>query len=217
LAAKSDIRLVIFDLGRVLIRICDDWRHACRNIGIGTTALELSAEEEARVGEIIRRLDSGTIDAAGFAREIAPLRGLTPEQVLAMNDAYLLGPYSGIDELIDDLHASGIATACLSNTNAVHWQMMQDRTNSNFLPLHRLTHRFASHLIKCCKPDAVIYEHVERQTNVPPQQILFFDDASANVEAARRRGWQAELITVHGEPVQQMREHLLRHRVLQTT
>lgn len=208
------VRLVIFDLGRVLIRICDDWRHACRNVGIEVAARELDGDEQVCAADIIRRLDSGVIDEKRFAQEIAPLRGLTAEQVLAVNDAYLLGPFPGVSEMIDDLHARGINTACLSNTNGNHWRMMQDPSNANFLPLHRLTHRFASHLIGCCKPDEAIYEHVERATDVQGNQILFFDDAAANVEAARRRGWNAEVITTDREPVDQMRGHLARYGVL---
>jgi HAD superfamily hydrolase (TIGR01509 family) len=208
------IRLVIFDLGRVLMRICDDWRHACRNVGIEVSARELSADEQIRAADIIQRFDCGVIDVKRFAQEIGPLRGLTAEQVLALNEAYLLGPYPGVAELIGDLHARGIATACLSNTNANHWRMMLDPSNRNYLPADRLTYRFASHLIGCCKPDAAIYEHVERATQMRGEQILFFDDAAANVEAARRRGWKAEVITVHREPVEQMREHLERHDVL---
>jgi putative hydrolase of the HAD superfamily len=207
------IRLVVFDLGRVLVRICEDWRHACRNVGIEIDPRELSADEEARAAEIIRRFDCGVIDERGFAREIGPLRGLSVEQMLAVNDAYLLGPYPGVNELIDELHARGLTTACLSNTNGNHWRMMRDPGNSNFLPLERLTHRFASHLIGCCKPDSAIYEHVERATGMRGGQVLFFDDAAANVEAARGRGWHAELIYNDGDPIAQVRRHLVRHEV----
>jgi putative hydrolase of the HAD superfamily len=208
------IRLVIFDLGRVLIRICDDWRHACRNVGIAVNERELSADAQARAADIIRRFDCGLIDVKQFAREIGPVRGLTAQQVLALNDAYLLGPYPGVTELIDDLLARGVATACLSNTNANHWRMMLDPSNPNYLPADRLTHRFASHLIGCCKPDPAIYEHVEHAAQMRGKQILFFDDATANVEAARRRGWNAEVVRIDREPVDQMREHLARHDVL---
>ena len=58
----------------------------------------------------------------------------------------------------------------------------------------RLTHRFASHLCGLCKPDAAIFEHVERTTGVPPSQILFFDDLAENVDAAKSRGWRGYVI-----------------------
>src|SRR4051794_36399341 len=205
--------LVVFDLGRVLVRICDDWRHACRNVGIDVEARELNAAEQARAADIIRRYDSGEIDVEGFANEIAPLRGLRAEQVLAVNHAYLLGPDPGGGELIDELHTAGVQPACLSNTNANHWRMMNDPKDANHLPLDRLTHRFASHLIGCCKPDVKIYEHVERATGKRGEQILFFDDAAPNVDAARRRGWNAEVIRVDGDPLGQVRGHLSRHGV----
>jgi hypothetical protein len=102
--------------------------------------------------EIVHRWDSGLIDLAQFAREIGPLRNISADDVIRIHDAYLLGPFDGAAELIDELNASGLKTACLSNTNAGHWQLMNARGGPNFLPLDRMTYRFASHLIGCCKP-----------------------------------------------------------------
>lgn len=44
------------------------------------------------------------------------------------------------------------------------------------------------------KPDAAIYEALERRYALDPSATLFLDDSAANVAAARARGWQAELI-----------------------
>jgi putative hydrolase of the HAD superfamily len=45
-----------------------------------------------------------------------------------------------------------------------------------------------------CKPDAAIYEALERRYALDAADTLFLDDSPANVAAARARGWQAELI-----------------------
>ena len=43
---------------------------------------------------------------------------------------------------------------------------------------------------------------------MPPGAILFFDDRRENVEAARRRGWNAQPIAKDGDPVPQIRRIL---------
>lgn len=54
---------------------------------------------------------------------------------------------------------------------------------------------FSSCQIGCRKPDAAFYATVTAALALPPQNILFFDDTQANVDAARASGWQAELYT----------------------
>jgi HAD superfamily hydrolase (TIGR01509 family) len=214
--SKGDagIRLVVFDLGRVLVRICDDWSHACRCAGV---ALPTSAPDPASrkaLDALARQADLGELTIAQFAQAASPLMGLTPAQIQATSDAYLLGAYRGAAELIEALHERGIATACLSNTNESHWQLMADPSHAAHFPLHRLTHRFASHLTKFRKPDPAIYAYVERATGIAPGAILFFDDLMENVEAARARGWHARRVDpAPNDPLPQIRAGLLEHGI----
>lgn len=90
---------------------------------------------------------------------------------------------------------------------------MLDRGGSNYLPLDRLTYRFASHLVGAVKPDDAIYAHVERVTGVAPGSIVFFDDLEANVAAAARRGWRAHQVRVDADPIAQVRLHLRDHGI----
>jgi HAD superfamily hydrolase (TIGR01509 family) len=204
------IHLVCFDLGRVLIRICEDWGHACEVAGVKLPAGlgKPDAATQAEIGRLIALYDSGKIDLAQFASAVAPLRGLRAQDVIDLQEAYLLGPYPGVVELIDDLRATGVKTACLSNTTENHWRQMLDPNNPNYLPLEKLDFRFASFLAGARKPGDEIYQHVERETGVEGSQILFFDDAKENIETAARRGWRAVLIEHDGDPVRQVRKHL---------
>jgi putative hydrolase of the HAD superfamily len=45
------------------------------------------------------------------------------------------------------------------------------------------------------KPEPQYYAAVEQSLGLEGQEILFWDDSSANVEAARARGWHAEMYT----------------------
>src|SRR5687767_755986 len=107
--------LVIFDLGRVLIRLCDGFEHACAVAGVTvpTGLPALTDAEKARAEELAGLVDSGRIDLATYARDIAPLRRLRPDDVLKLQDIFLRGPFPGATELLDELHAAGIKTACL--------------------------------------------------------------------------------------------------------
>lgn len=205
-----NISLVVFDLGRVLIRLCDGWEHACAVAGVDVPQGlgELSAEQLARAEALAAQVDTGAIDIRTYAREIAPLRNLHADDVYRMQDMFLRGPYPGAVELLDQLHAAGIQTACLSNTHDHHWRQMCDPAGMNFLPLQRMTYRFASHLIGARKPDAAIYEHVERAAGAAPESILFFDDLPANVAAAAERGWQAHRVPICENPIPRIRDIL---------
>jgi FMN phosphatase YigB (HAD superfamily) len=207
------IELVVFDLGRVLIRTCDDWRHACRYAGIPLPESTPAPNDAAcaAMEAVISRHDTGKISAQTFCREIAPLRGLTPEQVFKTHDVFLRGPYPGATQLVADLAGADLKTACLSNTSDHHWRQMLDPASPNFMSLDRLTWRFASHLIGVMKPHPGIYEYVERATKIPPAKIIFFDDLQANIAVASQRGWNAYQIRTDSDPIAQVRSQLREH------
>ncbi len=58
------------------------------------------------------------------------------------------------------------------------------------------------------KPDARIYEHVERVSGLAPGRIVFFDDLAENIAAARARGWNAHQIAIGPDPIFQVRDYL---------
>jgi putative hydrolase of the HAD superfamily len=202
-------RLIVFDLGRVLVRICENWRHAFEVARIELGSVEIDDARRTALRELVFANESGRMDHDEFCRRAGELFNVPSAHVAAMSDVYLLGVYPGAVELIDELHESGYATACLSNTNANHWRLMSDPAAPCCLPLERLRHRFGSHLIGLRKPDEAIYAHLERETGFSGPQIVFFDDMIENVEGATRRGWRAHLIDrERDQPVAQMREIL---------
>lgn len=207
------VQLVCFDLGRVLIRIADGWEGACERAGIPWGPPRDRAEVDALFG----RYEVGRIECDALCEQLAALSDgrWTADGVRRAVEAWLIGPYPGVDELLDDLDAAGVQTACLSNTTAMHWRLMTAPTGPAALPLHRLTHRFASQLIGAAKPNPAIYEHLERETGFRGPQIVFFDDLEANVAAALARGWRAHRIDpALDDPIGQAREHLKRYDVL---
>jgi glucose-1-phosphatase len=207
-------RLVVFDLGRVLIRICDGWQHAFELAGVPLSVEAMDASVKAHLHAGVCRIEVGDGDVMDFCREVAERLGLPLESVIRMWQGYTLEPFPGVAELIDEIHAVGAATACLSNTNAEHWRILTDLNDPQGRALAGLQHRFASHLVRARKPDPPIYAHVERETGFDPAGIIFFDDVLENVEAARQRGWRAHLVERCENPIPRIRDILRQEGIL---
>jgi putative hydrolase of the HAD superfamily len=208
----QDVRLVVFDLGGVLVRIARNWVDACERAGVS-----LAADDPAAWGkhqQLLLRYESGELDESGYLRELPGcLPGVSVESVNRAFDAWLLGMYPGAAELIAELKRHGIATACLSNTNERHWRTII-QTDPQYTALAKLDHLFASHEMRVMKPNERAYRRVEESTGVRGGQILFFDDKEENVQAARAVGWRAERVDHFEQPVGQIRMYLTAHGVL---
>jgi len=201
----TDRSLVCFDLGGVFIRLQPDLASACRDADVEYRGgWEHLASDAPRL-ELIERYQIGAIDCETYHRAMSDLSSgrYTPDEIEAIHRVWVIEPYAGIDTLLDEIESSGLATACLSNTNASHWRWL-----GSVAPFTRLQHRHASHLLGFHKPDERIYRAFERAVGRAGDSILLFDDLSENVETARRLGWQAHRIDPTGDTVAQMRTFL---------
>jgi putative hydrolase of the HAD superfamily len=132
--------------------------------------------------------------------------GYTPEEVRLVHDAWILGEYEGVGDLIDELHArDGLRTGVLSNTNDTHWRLMGPQRSMAPMRVH---HPHASHLLGHVKPEPEIFRAFENATGHQARSILLFDDIEENVRAARRAGWHAHQVDHTRETEPQMRAHL---------
>lgn len=91
--------------------------------------------------------------------------------------------FDGVEELLPELKAH-YHLACLSNTNAIHWQ--------RFPQLHPLfDSRFLSHEMGQVKPDREAFAYALDRLNARPQDVYYFDDLALNVRAAKAAGMTA--------------------------
>jgi len=130
----------------------------------------------------------GQCDDDAFIDEIRKIFDLSLSHS-AMKTAWMdwLGaPYPGIADVLKSLKSQYV-TACLSNTNALHWRVLavDIATDRHF------HFTFASHLMHLAKPDTEIYLSVIEKMHVSPCEIWFFDDSLSNVEAAQEVGMSA--------------------------
>lgn len=205
---SSEVRFVCFDLGGVLVRLATGWEDACQRAGVTMNQPDASARQ--RHSELLASYETGQLDEAGYLAHVPEcLPAVTPDTISRAFDAYLLGPYPGVEELLVGLRGAGIVTGCLSNTNERHWRTLM--RHPEYAPLRHLDHRFASHETRAVKPAEDAYRHVERATGFRGAQILFFDDRQENVDAAAAVGWRAVQVEPADNPVGQLRDVLRRY------
>lgn len=219
----SDIKLVCFDWGGVILRICRNWQEGCAAAGVplrqGDGHPEAAAAMAAARAEVARRYQTGEIDCAAFDAGISAATGglYSPEEVRRIHDAWLIAEYPGVDRVVARLlETPGVETGLLSNTNAGHWRRhmpVPGGARADFPTVARLKHRHASHLLGAAKPSEEIYRLFERRTGAPSSAILFFDDLLENVQTARRLGWQADQIDPDGDTAAQIERHLHRRGI----
>ena len=211
--SDAAIELVCFDIGGVMLRITSTWQDAARRAGGGHELDAAGLFIDPQFLEVTYSLEKGQIEPSDYANRVAALAEITPDDVMTILDAWLIDPYPGLDDLLDKLDQTEVQTACLSNTNHAHWETVTS-PGSRYLPLERLHHRFASPFVGHRKPEPAIYEHVERETNIRPAGILFFDDHPDNCRAATNRGWNVHQIDPEDDPIAQVTGHLKRYGVL---
>ena len=194
--------MVVFDLGGVVVRICRSWAEGCAQAGV-----EHRPEAERMLAgpasaELLDRHQRGSIEPAEFFELQSRALGHgvhAPADLERVHRAWILGDYPGIGDAIDRIHAAGLETACLSNTNAAHWEQLQGSD-----AFRRIGTRHASHLLGLAKPDHAIYRAFERAVGRAPNEVLLFDDLPENVEAARACGWPAVLVDHRGDTAGQV-------------
>ena len=171
-----------------MTRICRSWREACEVAGVEHQPGADAALSGEGMQSSMRAFQSGRIDANAFFRavhSVAPI--YTLEQIERVHHAIVLGDYPGIGAAIDIMHAAGLRTACLSNTNHAHW----DAHLRHSPAIRRIQLPHASHRMGLVKPDAAIFRAFEASAGVRPQELVYFDDLPDFVAAARACGWNA--------------------------
>ncbi len=134
--------------------------------------------------------ETGKIDAETFAA------GVVSDLNLPVSSEHFLQNFSdwpnellrGAIEVLKEIPDSYLVAA-LSNTSAIHWDKIQvmglaDHFHQTFL----------SHKIGFLKPDEQAFHTAIEGMELPPSEILFFDDGMRNIDAAGKLGMNAHLV-----------------------
>jgi putative hydrolase of the HAD superfamily len=210
------VKIVVFDLGGVVVRICRSWAEGCAAAGLEFRAQALASEEmKARRRAVSARHGRGELVCADYYREMAATTGglYTPDEVERIHHAWTRDEYPGVFDLVAQIHSAGLDTGVLSNTNHAHWlRLAPARAGGGERPEYRtpsaIRHLHASHLLGLHKPEPGIYRAFERITGFSGPSIVFFDDLPENVAAASAAGWRAIQVDHTGDTAAQMATHL---------
>lgn len=209
-------RLVVFDVGSVLVEAGRTWQDDLEHAGFHVSPAELT-EIEGWSASLPHR-GTGEISSEEHAVLFAEASGgvFSVEDAQRISHGSLRAEYPGIGRVFDALDASSVPYAVLCNVNDEEWSRLfpDDPATAEFPTLLRIRTRFSSHLLALRKPDARIFRAVERETGYPGSAILFFDDRIENVEGARACNWTAEVIDHTGDTAEQMLRLLRSHAVI---
>lgn len=175
-------RVILFDLGGVLLRLRDP---------ISTFELQIDEAEFLRtwiMSPSVRSLESGRISAEEFARRVVVEMDLPMnwQEFLRRFDRWPDGFHPKAVDLLDRI-PSRYACAILSNTNAVHWQQVNVPGKFG----NRFDRYFLSYESGLLKPDQDSFLQVSASYACRPEEIILFDDNPLNVAAAGDVGMES--------------------------
>ncbi|MBC7711369.1 MAG: HAD-IA family hydrolase [Rhizobacter sp.] len=209
---------IVFDFGNVLF----EWNPA-RLITHHYDAPDGKAQfAEALADTLVNHqdwldFDLGLIDSQQLAERSARRLGLNADGLRAFVDRipHVLPVFEPtialMNELADGLHGAH-RIVYLSNMPSAFATVLEARCPW----ISRFEDGVFSGRVKLAKPDAAIYAAAEAQLNLDPADTLFLDDSPRNVDAARARGWRAEIIDQpHND--QSVRKALIAHGVLRNS
>ncbi len=185
-AAPPDRRVIVFDLGGVVVRWTDEWLFA-------RVARELRLPL-ARVRRAMLRtedpLEAGRIGLGEFWDRVSrSLRSPIPPAVRRL----WVGLFRSRARLrrdlvawIGELRRAGRAVACFSNTDPDHVRVIRARGW-----LEPFAPAILSYRIGAVKPARRAFDRARRALRRRGSEIFFLDDRAENAAAARRAGWSA--------------------------
>ncbi|WP_346836804.1 HAD-IA family hydrolase [Microbulbifer sp. SAOS-129_SWC] len=195
----SEIELVLFDLGGVLVDLRptpfpEEW------LPDGQTFDDLDWFKS----DTAQQFECGTLTPQQFAVALQRELGvkIDTRALLAEFTRWPIGLRSGAHELLISLRQH-CNLAALTNTNALHWPRLVDEFR---LPPY-FDAMFASHQMQLAKPDPRAFRQVSDTLGTAPERILFFDDNAANIAAAAALGLNGRRVTTIAQIANGLREY----------
>lgn len=181
-------KAAVFDLGKVLVDF--DYSIAARRIAARgkLTVLEIAAYINR--SPLFVEYESGRVTTQQFFDEIRRVTGFQGD--LAEFSNCFADIFTAIEPMVQlqaELQQRGMAAYAFSNTN----DLAVAHIRRTFPFYSKFDGCILSYEHGVMKPDAGLYEVVERQSGRRGAEILYLDDRPENVAAGAARGWHAIL------------------------
>ena len=180
--------IVVFDLGKVLL----DFDYGIVADKIAAQGRMLAKEVLGIIGQtpLLFRYETGLLTKAQFFAEVRAATGFgggLEEFSELFGDIFV--PIEPMIELQAELQRSGIPTYIFSNTN----ELATEHIRKRFPFFNTFNGYILSYQHGAMKPDARLYEVVEKESGRRQGEILYLDDRPENIAAGAARGWQVIL------------------------
>jgi putative hydrolase of the HAD superfamily len=191
-------KAIIFDLGKVLVQF--DFERGFQALQ-GVCPYD-AAHIRRRIAstDLVERFETGLIAPADFVAQLSRLLALD------IGYAQFCKSWSSIftDPLIPEAMLEGLAARyrllLLSNTNAIHFEMIRE----TYPMLRHFHHCILSYEVHAMKPRPEIFQAALDRCGCRPEECFYTDDIAAYVEAAQQLGIDA----VQFESLEQLEREL---------
>lgn len=182
---------VVFDLGKVLLDF--DYSIVVRKVVALSDRMRIPEIQQLLVDSpLLPAFERGEMKSEAFfdvVRRETGFSGTYGQFVEYFSDVFTEIP--PMVALHAELRRRGVPTFIFSNTNELAIDFIRPR----FPFFAGFDGYVLSYEVGCMKPDAPIYEEVERLTGRSGADLIYLDDRPENVEAGAARGWQVILQT----------------------
>ncbi len=181
-------QVVVFDLGKVLVDF--DYTIAAQKIARQSAKGAEGVRHLLDHSPLLFRFETGLLNREEFFREVCEGAGYSGN--MEEFCAYFADIFSEIPPMIAlqaALRARGIPTFIFSNTNDIAITHIRAR----FPFFAHFDGYVLSYEHGVMKPDARLYEIVERTARQSGDSIVYLDDRAENIATATARGWHALL------------------------
>ena len=180
--------VVVFDLGKVLVDF--DYSIAARRIAARSTQPPENLHAFLGASPLLVQYETGLITRLEFFEAIRETVGF--QGSLEEFGGYFGAIFTEILPMIElhaELRQRGIPTYIFSNTNDLAIELIR----RDFPFFKNFDGYILSYEVKAMKPNAPIYEALEKMTGKRGEEILYLDDRRENIEAGASRGWRTIL------------------------
>ncbi|MGR3659761.1 MAG: HAD family hydrolase [Paracoccaceae bacterium] len=181
------IEAVVFDIGNVLLEWYPEQFYD-RKIG---AERRKKLFDEVDLEGVNRSVDLGA-EMKKSMYELAEKHPEWGDEIRLWHDSWVEIASPVIDhsvQLLRALRAKGFPVFALTNFGVETFELAE-----TLYPFFSdFDQRFVSGRLEVMKPDARIYEIVETEGKIAPENLLFTDDNHDNIVAANARGWQTHL------------------------
>ncbi len=187
------IKNLLFDLGGVII---DIERQRCVDAytALGLKDADSYFGEYAQTG-IFMAIEDGSMSVDEFHAAMRALlpEGVTDYQIDNAFQKFIVGIPVERLKALRELRRRGYGIYLLSNTNPIMWRgvIANEFGKEGLRREDYFDGMVTSFDARAAKPDARIFTYTADQLGIEPAETLFFDDSTANVEAARQLGFEA--------------------------